>query len=124
MRSGEASHRTNPDKFWLPPLEDRENLKRGQAAKLIFDQEGEDEDGNVTVIGERMWVIVSEAHEDYYIGILDNPPALIEPTECVYLCYGAEIPFRAEHVIDIDDPPSDYVEWQLSQDPERKWPRS
>jgi hypothetical protein len=41
----------------------------------------------------------------------------------VYLCFGAEIPFRAEHVIDIDDPPTEHVEWQLGQSPERRWPR-
>jgi hypothetical protein len=41
----------------------------------------------------------------------------------VYLCLGAEIPFLAEHVIDIDTPPQDYADWQLSQNPERIWPR-
>jgi hypothetical protein len=124
LRSGEASQMANPDKFWLPPREERENLKRGQSIKLIFEIEGENEDGSVEVLGERMWVIVSEIHDGYYIGILDNPPALIEGAEDVYLCFGAEIPFRPEHVIDIADPPPDYVEWKLSKEPERKWPRN
>jgi len=124
LRSGEASQMANPDKFWLPPREERENLKRGQAVKLIFEIEGENEDGSVEVMGERIWVIVSEMHDGYYIGILDDPPALIEAGENVYLCFGAEIPFRPEHVIDIAAPPPEYVEWQLSQEPERTWPRN
>src|SRR5262245_42489366 len=123
LRSGEEAHRANPDKFWLPPLAERAALKKGQAAKLIFDQEGVEEDGSVVIMGERMWVIISEVHNDYYIGILDNSPALFEPAANVYLCFGAEVPFRPEHVIDIADPPSEYVEWQLSQTPERNWPR-
>ncbi len=39
------------------------------------------------------------------------------------LCMGAELPFLPEHVIDIGDPPAEYVEWQLGQEPERRWPR-
>jgi hypothetical protein len=90
---------------------------------LIFDIESEDDAGNVVVNGERMWVTVSERIGDYYIGILENQPASIEPSESVYLCMGAEVPFLPEHVIDIIDPPADFVEWQLSQEPSRKWPR-
>ena len=113
----------NPDTFWIPSRNDRENLRRGQAAKLVFDIETDDA-GKVVVGGERMWVIVAEKHEDTYIGILDNQPASVEPGETVYLCFGAEIPFRAEHVADIGDPPAEYVEWQLGQVPERHWPRN
>lgn len=123
LRSGEASHQANPDKFWIPSVEDRHNLQRGTAARLIFDIEAEDHDGNVVVSGERMWVIVAERVGEFYVGILDNKPATLEPSESVYLCFGAEIPFAPEHVIDIADPPQDYVEWQLGQMPERSWPR-
>jgi hypothetical protein len=123
LRSAEQSHREHPDSFWIPPLERRQSLHRGQAARLIFDIEGQDEDGAVEVQGERMWVIVAERVGDAYIGILDNQPAAIEPSENVYLCFGAEIPFLPEHVIDIGEPPADYVEWQLGQQPERRWPR-
>jgi len=70
-----------------------------------------------------MWVIVSEKRGKYYIGILDSRPASFEPSDDVYLCFGAEIPFLAEHVIGIGDPPEEYSNWQLSQAPERKWPR-
>jgi hypothetical protein len=123
LRSAEQSHREHPDTFWIPPLERRQELKRGQSARLIFDVEGQDEDGPIEVQGERMWVIVAERVADAYIGILDNQPASIEPSESVYLCFGAEVPFLPEHVIDIGEPPADYVEWQLGQRPARRWPR-
>lgn len=123
LRSGEAAHRANPETFWIPPSEQRHGLQRGQAARLIFDIQVE-EDGRAVVQGERMWVIVAERCGEGYIGILDNQPASFEPGEDVYLCYGAEVPFLPEHVIDIARPPSEYVEWQLSQEAERRWPRS
>lgn len=123
LRSAEKSHAANSDKFWIPSLENRQNLKRGQAARLIFDIESLDENDEVVIQGERMWTIVAERISDYYIGILDNQPVSFEPTANTYLCFGAEIPFLPEHVIDIADPPQDYVDWQLSQPPERKWPR-
>jgi hypothetical protein len=122
LRSGEESHRAHPDKFWIPPAEERRNLQRGKAARLIFDIEADD-DGKVVVNGERMWVVVAERVGNLYVGILDNKPATFEPSESAYLCFGAEIPFAPEHVIDIGDPPADYVEWQLGQKPERVWPR-
>lgn len=122
LRSGEEAHREHPDTFWIPPLEQRQNINRGQAVRLIFDIESEDEDANITVQSERMWVIVSERHGGYYIGILDNQPASLDPANNnVYLCFGAEIPFLPEHVIDIANPPNQYVEWQLGQPPERRW---
>jgi hypothetical protein len=123
LRSGEESHREHPDTFWIPPLEQRRNLKRGHAARLIFEIEGEEEDGSVSVQGERMWVIVAETVGDTYIGILDNQPACLERSDGLYLRFGAEVPFRAEHVIDIGQPPPEYVEWQLGQPPDRVWPR-
>ena len=68
--------------------------------KLIFDISIGNENGSVTLLGgERMWVIVTERIGDAYIGILDNEPASIEAGGDHYLCLGAEIPFRAEHVI-------------------------
>lgn len=124
LRSAEQSHREHPDTFWIPPLEQRQSLKRGQAARLIFDIEVQDADGAVALQGERMWVIVAERVGDGYIGILDNQPASIEASERVYLCFGAEVPFLPEHVVDIGDPPVEYAEWQLSQEPERRWPRA
>jgi len=105
LRSGEESARKHPDKFHLPSLELRKSLKRGQAAKLIFEIESQDDAGTRIQQGERMWVVVREQVGE------------------VYICFGAEIPFLPEHVIEIASPPADYVEWQLGQKPERTWPR-
>jgi hypothetical protein len=123
LRSGEESHGQHPETFMLPPLEERQSLARGQAAKLIFDIETVDENGEVVLTGERMWVIVAERIGGSYIGILDSQPACLTPDEVTYLRFGAEIPFTPEHVIEIATPPPSYVAWQLSQPPERSWPR-
>lgn len=48
-----------------------------------------------------MWVIVSEVIGDSYIGILDSKPATVEPEDDVYLVFGAEIPFKSEHIAGI-----------------------
>jgi len=124
LRNGEDCHKENPDKFWIPKLQDRQSLKIGDAAKLIFDIECEDE-GKIIIQGERIFVIVSEIVGNKYVGILDSQPACIDKDqENVYLGFGVEIPFSHEHIIDIDRPPDDYIEWQLGQPPERKWPRN
>lgn len=123
IRSAEQSHREHPKTFEIPPLEQRRSLGRGQAARLIFDIEGQDENGAVELQGERMWVIVAERVGDGDVGILDNQPACFEPSDGLYLCFGAEVPFFPEHVIDVRDPPAEYADWQLSQEPERRWPR-
>lgn len=70
-----------------------------------------------------MYVIISEKIGDTYIGILDNQPASFDRSDDTYLRYGAEVPFLAEHVIDIEQPPPEYIEWQLGQPPDRRWPR-
>jgi len=123
LASGEELHAQHPETFHLPTRENRDNLKRGDAAKLIFIIEGIEENGSTDQAGERIFVIVAEKVGDCYIGILDDQPALIEVTDETYLRFGAEIPFLAEHVIEIAEPPPKYVDWQLSIPPERIWPR-
>ena len=123
LRSAEESHLKNPEDFWIPPLAECQNVKRGQAVRLIFDIKVENEDGELEIGGERMWVLVKESVGDDFIGVLDNQPACSNFDDNVYLCFGAEVPFRAEHIIDIDTPPQDYIEWQLGLPIERVWPR-
>jgi hypothetical protein len=123
LLSGEQLHHDHPDTFWIPPRDAREQLPIGQAVKLYFEIQSETDAGETALSSERMWVIVAERVSDGYIGILDNQPASIESSDEVYLCFGAEIPFFPEHVIDIADPPTDYAQWQLAQPPERQWPR-
>jgi hypothetical protein len=122
LRSAEASHAKYGEQFWVPPLNQRQNLQRGQAVRLVFDIEVRNE-GKLAIVGERMWVIVKEKTDDTYIGILDNQPTCSNFEDNVYLCLGAEIPFKAEHVIDIATPPQEHSDWQLSLAPERIWPR-
>ena len=108
LRSGEKSHEENPEKFWIPTRNERDNLKKGMAARLIFDIETEDENGKILTNGERMWVIVLSKKNDYYLGILSNEPASVEP-DTGYLKLGSKLWFKAEHVIDIDTPPKEYL---------------
>jgi hypothetical protein len=122
LASGEERHRENPDGFWILPRSERESLHRGQGAKLIFLIEGEEDDGSTTAQGERMWVLVSERRGSIYLGILDNEPALVEGGGDWHLVRGAEIPFRAEHIIDIEDPPPGYAAERLAEPPARRWP--
>ena len=122
LRSAEKSHEENPESFWIPSLEKRSSLSRGDAARIILDIECEEESGEITVIGERMYAIVARKVGEIYIGILDSQPASIDPKEeNIYLGFGVEVPFKAEHIIDINRPPDDYIEWQLGQEPERRW---
>jgi hypothetical protein len=122
LLSGEEAHQRSPATFWIPDRDERTNLQRGQAAKLIFEIEGEGDDGEVELIGERMWVLVTERVGDLYIGILDND-CVLEPADDVYLCRGAEIPFGAEHIIDVGDPPEEYWQPKLAKHPARTWSR-
>ena len=98
-------------------------MRRGQAVKLLFELEGENEDGNVERLVERMWVLVAERVGDGFIGVLDNQPAALEPTPDVYLIEGAEIPFWPEHVAVIAVPPPGWVDQRLGRPPIRRWPR-
>lgn len=76
----------------------------------MFEIEAEDAEGSVDITCERMWVIVADKVDDTCIGILDNQPASIEHGDDICLCFGAEIPFNAEHVIEVDTPPVKYSE--------------
>ena len=121
LRSGEASHAASPQTFSIPSATERLRLTRGKAVKLIFEVEVEHPDGSLIIEAERMWVIVRDVLPDGFIGILDNKPASFDPADDVYLRFGCEVPFAAEHVIDIADPPQGYVDWQLGQPPEQIW---
>jgi hypothetical protein len=121
LRSGEASNAASPQTFSIPSALERSGLTRGKAAKLIFEIEVEHADGSLIVEAERMWVVVRDVLPDGFLGILDNKPASFDPADDVYLRFGCEVPFAAEHVIDIADPPQEYVDWQLGQEPEQTW---
>lgn len=123
LRSGVESHLLHPDQFWIPEDSARKSLKVGDAAKLIFDIERKNGDGSTDMVGERIYVIVSDVVGDFYIGILDSQPLCVDPGDDFYLGFGVEVPFTHEHVIEIDRPPEEYIEWQLGQKPEKTWSR-
>ena len=122
LRSGEESRLDYPESFRLPPLPDRRKLKRGQAVRLIFDIEGLDQTGYPVLQGERMWVLVTGRWGQGFLGVLLNEPYSLDPADDVYLRLGAEIPFLPEHVIDISQPPDDYVREWLTRRPSKRWP--
>ncbi len=62
LESGEARRARYGDSFWLPPLQQRSSLQKGQAAKLLFRMEAEDEDSAVVENVERMWVRAGACH--------------------------------------------------------------
>ena len=70
-----------------------------------------------------MWVLVAERVSDGYIGILDNRRAALEGEPGAYLVEGAEIPFWPEHVIEIAEPPPEWIAERLGRPPTRHWPR-
>lgn len=121
LRSGEASHAEHPDSFHIPPRTVRENLRRGQRVKVIFDFKGEDEDGTVSVQGERMHLVVSERIGSRYLGLLLDQPELFEPEDYRYLRPAVEVPFGAEHVIAVDELPRAVRRIMFSEPPERRW---
>jgi hypothetical protein len=99
----------------------RENLRRGQRVKVIFDFKGEDEDGTVSVQGERMHLVVSERIGSRYLGLLLDQPELFEPEDYRYLRPAVEVPFDAEHVIAVDELPRAVRRIMFSEPPERRW---
>lgn len=121
LASGEARHNAAPETFDIPSLESRRTLARGQAAKLIFEIEAEEEDGTISVSTERMWVIVAQALEGFYMGILDNEPVTVPNDTGFYLARGSEVPFFPEHIIAIDTPPPDYAAERLDATPPHRW---
>jgi hypothetical protein len=124
LASGEERHAESSDSFWIPPLSKRQSLKVGQAAKLIFEIESENEEGGIERDCERMWVVVSEIKPPYYIGRLINKPATIDEDEGFYLKLDVEVPFLPEHVINIDQPPEEFLKSLFSEEPKGVWPRA
>lgn len=116
LDDGEARHRDAPETFWIPQRAAREALQPGDYAKLIFRIALEQDE----IAFERMWVIVRGRLGNTYFGRLDNEPTSIEENDDLWL--GTEVPFRAEHVIDIDSPTKESVDL-ARQPPRRPWRR-
>ena len=118
LDSGEERHREAPETFWIPERAHREALYPGDYAKLIFRISVASDDDPVSV--ERMWVVVRERTPRGYIGLLRNEPDAIAENDELWL--DTELPFRAEHIIDIQHADEESVD--LAKQPPRKpWPR-
>ena len=85
----EVLARRFPRTFQIPSRHDRETLRIGQLAKLIFGDR------------ERMWVLVDRVDDvprRCYRGLLQNVSVCFD-----HLDYETPIEFGPEHVIDIED---------------------
>ena len=121
LLSAEERHAVSPATFEIPAIGVREALQIGDGVKLIFEIEGQEEDDDVTLSIERMWVVVTHCLHGGYIGVLVNHPCSISTKEDFYLGYGCEVPFLPMHVASIERPPADYVVETLSRGPSRRW---
>ena len=118
LEDGEAYHAAAPNTFWIPERKHREGLYPGDYAKLIFRIAVDNEENPVSV--ERMWVIVRERTPWGYFGLLRNEPDAIQENDVLWL--NTELPFRPEHIIDIDYPDEESVDL-AKRPPRRAWPR-
>jgi hypothetical protein len=106
LLSAEKLHSEHPTTFAIPSRQAREALRRGDAAKLLFDIETK-ENGEVVDRGvDRMWVVVTRCADGRYEGVLDNDPGAADG---LTLQRGALISFLPEDVADIDRPPDEYL---------------
>ena len=76
-------NRLHPDTFYVPPEDERRNLKVGDFAKLGFEDR------------ERMWVLVTGKEGDLYFGLLSNTPMSVD------MKYGDKVEFEQHHIMDI-----------------------
>ena len=92
LDSGAERHHETPNTFQLPPQVERESLKPGDLAKLIF----RITDGDKVDV-ERMWVVVREVRPEFYVGVFDNDPFCTDEIRS-----GMSVEFHSDHVIQID----------------------
>jgi hypothetical protein len=118
LENGEECHAQFPDTFWIPERQHREALYPGDYAKLMFRIALDDPNDRVSV--ERMWVLVRERISSGYLGLLRNEPDTILENDSLWL--DSELPFRPEHVIDIQSADDESVDL-AKQPPRRAWPR-
>ena len=85
-------------------LSARSALKPGDAAKLIFRYSVRDK--TIAELTENMWVTIVDKIGEVFIGVLFNEPENVQHSTVSYVAKGAEVPFLAEHVIDVQLPPA------------------
>ena len=116
LEDGEAYHAKAPETFWIPERRRRESLQPGDLAKVIFRISVDKAPENVAI--ERMWVLVRERTSNGYLGMLDNEPNAIAENDEFWL--GTELPFSANHVIDIEEKDAKTIAL-AKEEPRRRW---
>lgn len=96
LADGEALNRDYPESFYMPPRAEREALKKGDIAKLIFDILIDGDVNNAAA--ERMWVEIVDCQNGIYAGRLDNKPACRDEGK-IRLAFGDNLFFGPEHII-------------------------
>jgi hypothetical protein len=104
--SAEVRHNEHPDSFRIPDRIERESLRTGDAAKLLFDIETREAGRAIDRGVDRLWVIVKRRAGIHYVGVLDSDPGIAQG---LTLRPGTEVLFGPEHIIDLDHPPRSYV---------------
>lgn len=95
LEDGEAYHAAAPTTFQIPDVARRQNLRRADFAKLMFNLAFAEPP---TV--ERMWVVVTANLGDgRYLGILDNEPRTVREND--HLWVEDEVAFEARHIVDL-----------------------
>jgi hypothetical protein len=121
LESAEDRHARTGGRFWIPPLKQRAALKLGDLAHLLFRIQDEHLNGRPEVVVERMWVLVIDMpRAGFYLGRLVNQPDCVD-RRSHYLTPGAEVPFRARHVIDIRRWAQPDIDDFLANVPHHKW---
>ncbi|WP_137862536.1 MULTISPECIES: hypothetical protein [unclassified Sphingomonas] len=116
LESGIERHLLHPESFEIPDEKIRHNLAVGDFAKLIFIIAVEDDEEPVV---DRMWVVVREAADGTYFGLLDNEPEIDENDE---FWLGTEVPFGPEHVIEVQTGNAESRDY-AAREPLKVWPR-
>ncbi len=109
-------HALDAEAFDIPDEAARTGLKPGDFAKLIFLIAVEEDEEPIT---DRMWVVVREAADGGYFGLLDNEPDIDENDE---FWLGTEVPFGPEHVIEVQAGNAESRAY-AAREPLKVWPR-
>lgn len=91
LADGETRNAEAPRSFFIPSRAERESLKPGDYAKLLFDVVDPEPDDPGA---ERMWVQVLGTENGRYVGALTNTPGAITT-----ISVGGRVDFGPEHVI-------------------------
>jgi hypothetical protein len=95
LDNAEELHAAYPDRYRIPPREERANLQVGALVKLIFLLKTEEE-GEEVIQGERMWCTIREVVGSRFVGALESLPVTSD-----VLQPGDRIEFGPEHVASV-----------------------